>query len=178
MCVLISWSLQSSSEVIIIQILWAVCLPLWPRSCFLWNSISAVDCLCRPTLLSSACRGPSYRGGSRVTLDHVSERATSERAGQGENILHAWLFVSSANSPAQIFVLFYFFFFFSLMKTRSSDVLENPPPPPPPPPAPPCAGVIHLSSVGRLSSHHPPLVSDLHICVAAFHLLFYQRGCC
>lgn len=102
-------------------------------------------------------RGPSSRGGSRVTLYHISEHATSKRAGQGENILHAWLVVPLQTVQDRILSIF------CLMKTlvplmcctsaRLTAGTEKAAPanagePPPPPSAPPCAGVIHLSSFG------------------------------
>lgn len=88
---------------------------------------------------------------------------------------------SSANTPGQICI-----HFLPDGKIRSSDALHIgretsscrwrrtllPPPPPP---------VCRSNSspqFGRLSSRHPPLVSDLHICVVTFQLLFCQRGCC
>lgn len=124
-------------------------------------------------------RGPSSRGGSRVTLYHISEHATSKRAGQGENVLHTWLVV-----PLQTVQARFLSIFLPDEKTRSSDVLHISKTDSWHRESSSCQCGRELSSspttttpvcrsnssqqFRRLSSRHPPLVSDLHICVVTF----------
>lgn len=96
-------------------------------------------------------RGPSSWGGSRVTVYHISEHATSKRAFQGENILHARLVLplqTLLDRFASIFCLMERFV--PLMRCTSAG---KPAPaggggPSSPHHHPPSAGVIPLRSLG------------------------------